>query len=1045
MRLHRLEITAFGPFSGTEVIDFDGLSGAGLFLIHGQTGAGKTSVLDAVCFALYGQVPGLRNAVKRLRSDHAPPELGPRVTLEATIKGRRLRITRSPEWERPKLRGSGTTVDKARVILTELRPAPVGAAVSGDLGAGRSGEVALSTRLDEAGDLVTGLLGMNAGQFCQVAMLPQGEFAAFLRAGAEQRRKVLEKLFGTEVFTHVEAWLTDRRAAARREAEGLWAAVESVADRIAEVAGTDRPWGTAGAGSAGGAEGTTFADDDTMTGHELVRPWAAELAGQLVAVREQSELSLATADDGQRRARAAAEHGTAVADRRRRHAEAVRQEASLRERAGERAGLAARVEAAERAGRVLPLAQAAGAAERRAEEATAEALVARDRVGGLVPAQAPADVLDKAERERRADIAGLERLRDDATRLERVTQEIGRCRTEGAALEEREAESSAAVVELPELVGSLRATLEELRIKVAGRDGAVAAAQEASRVLDAAVQRDRLAGAVTAAEDAQRVAVDEAQRARDRLQELRQRRLDGMAAELAAGLVTGEPCRVCGSTEHPAPAAGDGAVPADLREREAAAESAYELAQTAREQAAVRVEGLRAELDAAYEIAGEREPDDSAAALTAARETIAEIDAASLDLERHEADLLRREAELSGARDRLEEVRRALTETTTRLTELTAERGRLRLRLDEARGDDPTIQDRIERLTAEAHVLAVAAQASRQAEVAGQEAAAARAAAETAAAREGFGDLDMAGAAALNEGERALLLRRAREFDDQVAAVRATLADPELVAAAAEADPDVPALRAALADAEATADRVRSVVDRARSRCARLAELRAALDAQVAEWRPAAARHTTAHRLAGVVSGRPAVNRLSMPLSSYVLAARLEQVVVAANERLGRMSAGRYALVHTVDRAAADGRRRSATGGLGLRISDAWTGHDRDPATLSGGESFIAALALALGLADVVTAEAGGTEIGTLFVDEGFGTLDEETLDEVMDVLDGLRDGGRVVGIVSHVAELRSRIPAQLRVRKDRAGSRAVITTPQAEVPPQGGGTPVTT
>jgi exonuclease SbcC len=163
-----------------------------------------------------------------------------------------------------------------------------------------------------------------------------------------------------------------------------------------------------------------------------------------------------------------------------------------------------------------------------------------------------------------------------------------------------------------------------------------------------------------------------------------------------------------------------------------------------------------------------------------------------------------------------------------------------------------------------------------------------------------------------------------------------------------------------------------------------------------------------------------------MRLSAYVLAARLEQVVAAANERLARMSGTRYSLEHTVDKAA--GSRGHGTGGLGLRVIDGWTGRHREPGTLSGGETFITSLSLALGLADVVTAEAGGTEIGTLFVDEGFGTLDEDTLDEVMEVLDGLRDGGRAVGIVSHVAELRTRIPAQLQVRKTRTGSTLKVT-----------------
>ena len=159
-----------------------------------------------------------------------------------------------------------------------------------------------------------------------------------------------------------------------------------------------------------------------------------------------------------------------------------------------------------------------------------------------------------------------------------------------------------------------------------------------------------------------------------------------------------------------------------------------------------------------------------------------------------------------------------------------------------------------------------------------------------------------------------------------------------------------------------------------------------------------------------------------MTLSSFVLAARLEEVAKAASERLLTMTAGRYSLVHT------DARRGGGKAGLGLLACDAWTGVDRDTSTLSGGETFLASLALALGLADVVTAEAAGTPMEALFVDEGFGTLDEDTLDEVMNVLDGLREGGRIVGVVSHVAELRQRIPAQVHVRKGRRGSQVSVT-----------------
>jgi exonuclease SbcC len=185
----------------------------------------------------------------------------------------------------------------------------------------------------------------------------------------------------------------------------------------------------------------------------------------------------------------------------------------------------------------------------------------------------------------------------------------------------------------------------------------------------------------------------------------------------------------------------------------------------------------------------------------------------------------------------------------------------------------------------------------------------------------------------------------------------------------------------------------------------------------VAALAPLRERHALVDGLSRLAEGTGSDNAKRIRLSAYVLAARLEQVAAAASERLVRMSAGRYVLVHTDE---GSGRGRA---GLGLRVVDAWTGLERDTRTLSGGEAFLASLALALGLADVVTAEAGGAAIETLFVDEGFGTLDEEALEEVLDVLDGLRSGGRVVGVVSHVADLRARIPAQVRVHKQRDGS----------------------
>ncbi|WP_143587720.1 AAA family ATPase, partial [Streptomyces alboverticillatus] len=202
MRLHRLEITAFGPFGGTQRIDFDDLSAAGLFLLHGPTGAGKTSVLDAVCYALYGGVPGSRQgAGLTLRSDHADAGTPTEVVLELTVGGRRLEITRRPEQLRPKKRGTGFTREKAYGALRERA-------------AGEEWK-ALSRSLQEIGEEITQLLGMSREQFCQVVLLPQGEFARFLRAEDAARAGLLGRLFDTGRFAAVE----DRLAELRRAAE----------------------------------------------------------------------------------------------------------------------------------------------------------------------------------------------------------------------------------------------------------------------------------------------------------------------------------------------------------------------------------------------------------------------------------------------------------------------------------------------------------------------------------------------------------------------------------------------------------------------------------------------------------------------------------------------------------------------------------------------------------------------------------------------------------------------------------------------------------
>ena len=226
MRPHLLRVTAFGAFGGTAEVSFDDLAGSGLFLLHGETGAGKTTLLDAIGFALYGRVPGERNKTKRLRSDHANGAERTEVMFETTIGCRHLRITRRPQQVRPKVHGTGTTSEPARILLEE-----------------ETGGTwhAVSTRAREADDEIADAMGMSAEQFFQVVLLPQGQFARFLHADADERRVLLQRLFRTGRFRAVEDWLAERRRATQNRVQEADQALVTLAARIAQVAGVPGP------------------------------------------------------------------------------------------------------------------------------------------------------------------------------------------------------------------------------------------------------------------------------------------------------------------------------------------------------------------------------------------------------------------------------------------------------------------------------------------------------------------------------------------------------------------------------------------------------------------------------------------------------------------------------------------------------------------------------------------------------------------------------------------------------------------------------------
>lgn len=992
MRLHHLQVVGFGPFADPVSIDFDALSDAGLFLLSGPTGAGKSSVLDAVCFALYGDVPGDRAAAKRLRSDHAGDDVAPRVVLEATLSGRRFRIDRSPAWTRPKKRGTGTTTEQARVVISERRPADDGQHLWHPL----------STRLDETGHLVTRLVGMTLPQFCQVAMLPQGRFQAFLRARSEERHTLLQQVFQTGRFDRAERWLSERRVALRRESETHRLTVADLVSRVSEV-------------------GDERAPDDRQSDPGTLRDWVSGLSEAAAAASiEQAALTEATAAL-EAAARDASAAGIRLAELQAAHAAARRDRAALDDAAPAHADRVQRADRAQRAAAVRPLhllalesITAADDLERRRSACVTSlaelvGVTAIDDTAVVEHHRGATRTLDDLARVRPllGQVTELEPQLDTATRRRRtVAAEIDRLVVREELVPRSLAELEPGLAAAREAAAEVT-TLDRELVTVRSRVRSARSADELVRELSEA-QRD-----LAAATQARLLA-------REALVEIREQRLDGMAAEIALQLAVGACCPVCGSAEHPAPAARTSGAPDDSAEREA--RRAVDDLEVVVEAHAQQVRGLETRLATALAEAG----DTIDRLLTAEAALLARLDDARTAAATVEALAARHDA-LVAERDDLARQRDALTSTASRLdTETAVLDARLAALRDQVRAVLPDGAD-LDALTT--HHQQVAELARRctdtAADLARARAAAERTrrAADRAATDAGFKTAHEAAAAWLSEGDLAALLATIEQHERDQLRTHELLADPELVAAGAADAPDLELLAAAHHRAREAAAAARHLDIALRGRLRRLRDLAGDIDTALAAWAPVRTDLDLVTDLASLVEGKHPDNHAQMRLSAYVLAHRLGQVVEAANLRLSTMSDRRYSLVHTGQRGAGETR-----GGLSLLVRDDWTGDSRDPATLSGGETFVVSLALALGLADVITQEAGGADLDTLFVDEGFGSLDAETLEDVMDTLDTLRDGGRVVGVVSHVPELQTRIPTQLRVHRGRTGSHTSLS-----------------
>lgn len=1044
MRFHTLRMTAFGPFPDAETVDFDALGADGLFLLHGRTGAGKTTVLDAITFALYGVVPGQRSTAG-LKSSHAPTEREPWVELEFTLDQVRWNVRRRAVFDRPKKRGTGTVRENAKLLLSR-----------------REGEELLpvSANIQGAGAELRDLLPLSPAQFTKVILLPQGEFAEFLHANSSEKQEVLQKLFDTRTFEELQLRLTDDARDLRRRSDAL---ATRIAEQTAVLRGAAGDLldpveddGSADEGDGGHGEGRATPEEDLREEDEVgpvliarLRDQVEELAERLTSRRERTDAAAEAADrrfqelaTQHRSLRALAAHRLQVEEHERSRAEVER----------DRAAVAAHRRADELHGWFLEARRLGDQEEQRRAEAESTLEEADASLGAQQDVEVPEQ---SSARERlEAALTALHELRGrlGAQRAEELEAERtsleGRIESFGADLEsarKTSAESAAQVERLRTEIRELEAEAlddapleEELHALRRRIDGLRRRAEILERRADDVVSRDQAETRCAALTEEARSAAQEHSR-------LLEGHLRGVAARLSAGLESDTPCPVCGSPEHPDPApSGDDPITEEDVEAASArhqdARGRLARAQADHDALCARVEEAEEQLNSLPDAPTEDltedltdgSTDDEGSHLDDVARAVRAAESAAEDVEASRAARRRRRELLEGRRTALHTAdRRRLTaehsaETLDR--QLEDARGRtvqIVETLHGLRGPHPTVAARMNALE-QLRLTLVRAQELherlRESQAQHQEA---ERTAERRLAESEFTDAEAVESARLapddldlRVGRRDGFDRRSQQLEDQARTPEITTAlqyehdgvsDPGADSVAAAQEALASARRAAEADRLAlhTFDSLRGGFDRAADQ----------LSGTLREQEELAAHQRLRAELAATVSGTGPDNMRSMTLTSYVLAARLERVAEAATRHLRTMSDGRYRLRHDD---VETGRGRL---GLDLKVLDEHSDDERPTSSLSGGETFMASLAMALGLAEVVQSESGGIGLESLFVDEGFGSLDEETLDHVMGALHRLQGEGRRVGVVSHVTEMHRAIPTQLRIHRGPHGS----------------------
>ena len=1033
-----LTLCAFGPYANTQTVDFSKLH-SGLFLIGGDTGAGKTTIFDGIAYALYGEASGDSRSPDSLRSQHAPLETETYAEFTFELRGLTYRVRRSPGYERPARRGGGTVKKNPQAELF----LPDGIVVSAPS--------AVTKRIKE-------IVGLDRGQFLQIAMLAQGEFRRLLLAKSTEREEIFRDVFGTGRYKALQRLLKENAARCGAQYQELCRDMEQ---RMRSVRPNSADARYAALTGIAAADSRLFTEQLVLllnedAAQEQTERGALQQAEQRLAARH---AALAVAQDSLRLTAQLAAAQTDLTQL---------EELLPRMQADKQVLLAA-----ERAAEIKPLEEAAARAVQAESTINQEIAAADTRMRELTAELKDHAAVLQAQRQREPErqatagrVTGIQNILPIYERLTQLAESVESARRALELKRVRKVQAHADAQTLQEQAESLREKLSELdalpidamRLQLTAVSARREAANRTSELMHSlGVQSEKLA-------DLRReylITEEAARRSAAIAQEMEASFLRAQAGILAQSLADGTPCPVCGSLDHPAKAelspdeADEQAMKRARIAQEADRKKQATLSETAAAQSAT-VLAIQKQCDAAIsELFGEDIPGPQREfrIAEAAREAAA-----------REAELLGRVRQAEQARLGRDALQARLTDTQNAQEKLQKEETALdeELRQDEldlaqsqtqlntisqslpypsAADAEKALKTELAALEAMRAELEACEQAHRNCE---RDLIAVRTVRETAytklpeaqrelqttrdayyAALQSAGFMDAVAYQAALRAPDAVRKERERlqEYGSQLQAARAALKQAQAAAQGKE-KPDTAALQAMLDSAQAEKDAISQKLSEISERRKNNAELRAALQAKQKAHDEALQAYVSCKTLSDTANGELSGSRQKITFERYVQMSFFDRVVSAANRRLVGMTGGRYELLRR--REAGDLRMQS---GLELDVLDHYSGKTRAAGTLSGGESFLAALSLSLGLSDVIQAYAGGIQLQAMFVDEGFGSLDSEALERAVDALTALAGGNRLVGVISHVDELKSRIENRIYVQKTSSGSRIVMNT----------------